>query len=382
MDKNTLISSFGKWVAPINSVNIQQKVEELNQDKYVKKLTTKAYILLFLHAQLQQREGLRAIADDVLQEEFKRELNLDSISAAQLSRKNNRVSSEILADIFYNLVSQIEGYRTNTNRKLQKFKVIDSTTISLCMQKYGWAKFRKTKAGVKLHLRLAFVDEADVYPEKMIVTKARSNDRTQMDNLIDETGAMYVFDRGYVDYEKWDSYCDSGIFFASRLKQNAVIRHLEYFKVPEGSPILSDSMILVGTPQKRMDNYLCLIETVDTEGNPIRIVTNRFDLEAEELSEIYRSRWAIELFFKWIKQHVKIKSFYGTSQRAVENQIYIALIAYCLLLLVHLETRTKHSLTQISRWLRAFLWKSNNIWFERILYKPKRTSKGRQKKKE
>jgi IS4 transposase len=131
-----------------------------------------------------------------------------------------------------------------------------------------------------------------------------------------------------------------------------------------------------------MDNYLRLIETVDTEGNLIRIVTNRFDLEAEEIGEMYRCRWAIELFFKWIKQHVKIKTFYGTSERAVENQIYLALIAYCLLLLVHLETRTKHTLTQISRWLRAFIWKSSNIWIERILHKPKRTSKGRQKKKE
>jgi IS4 transposase len=378
MDKNTVFSSFGKWISPIEILKLQQKVDELKQDKYVKKLTTAAYIQLFLHAHLQQRDGLRAIADDVLQEDFKRQLGIDSISAAQLSRKHNQVNPEILAGVFFDLVSQIQ--MRHSTRKWQNIKVIDSSTISLCMKKYKWATFRKTKAGVKLHLRLAFIDEHNVYPEKAILTPARSNDRTQMDALIEEKDVTYVFDRGYVDYEKWDTYCDQGIFFTSRLKQNAIFREIDRFTVPEESPILSDSMVVIGTPMKRMANVLRLIETVDSMGNPIRIITNRFDLKSEEIGEMYRSRWAIELFFKWIKQHVKIKKFYGTTERAVENQIYLALIAYCLLVLVHMETKTKHSLTQISRWLKSFLWKHPSNWMNQIFHKPKRTSRGRQKK--
>jgi IS4 transposase len=179
------------------------------------------------------------------------------------------------------------------------------------LQKYKWATFRKTKAGIKIHLRLVFANKEDVYPEKITLTCAKSNDRTQMDSLIDEIGAMYVFDRGYVDYGKFDEYTDKGIFFASRLKDNAEIRHLSAFKIPTESSVLSDSMILLGTPQKRVDNVLRLIETLDSEGNRIRIITNRFDLEADELSDIYRWRWQIELFFKWMKQHVKIKTFYN-----------------------------------------------------------------------
>jgi hypothetical protein len=380
MDKNTLFSSFGKWVAPINIVKLQQQVDETDQDKYVKKLTTKAYLLLFLHAQLQQREGLRAIADDVLSKEFQQELGLVSISPAQLCRKNNRVEPALLEEIFVDLVGQIQRFSGNTCFLRKDIKIIDSTTIGLCLQKYKWATFRKTKAGIKIHLRLVFANQRDVYPEKISLTCAKSNDRTQMESLIDEVGAMYVFDRGYVDYEKFDEYTDKGIFFASRLKDNAEIRHLYAFKIPPGSSVISDSMILLGTPQKRVDNVLRLIETLDSKGNRIRIITNRFDLEADELSDIYRWRWQIELFFKWMKQHVKIKTFYGTSDNAVKNQVFLALIAYCLLLLIKLERKSQHSLLQISRWLKVFLWQTFEQWLGRMDYQSKRTSRGRQKR--
>lgn len=380
MDKNTLFSSFGKWVAPINIMKLQQRIDETDQDKYVKKLTTKAYLLLFLHAQLQQREGLRAIADDVLSKKFQQELGLSSISPAQLSRKNNRVEPALLEEVFVDLVQQIQRVSGKACSLRKHIKIIDSTTIGLCLQKYKWATFRETKAGIKIHLRLVFASQEDVYPEKISLTCAKSNDRTQMESLIDEIGAMYVFDRGYVDYEKFDEYTDQGIFFASRLKDNAETRHLYTFKVPPESSVLSDSMILLGTPQKRVDNVLRLIETHDSKGNRIRIITNRFDLEAEELSDIYRWRWQIELFFKWMKQHAKIKTFYGTSENAVWNQVFLALIAYCLLLLVKLERNSQHSLLQISRWLKVFLWQTFEQWIGRMDYQSKRTSRGRQKR--
>lgn len=151
-----------------------------------------------------------------------------------------------------------------------------------------------------------------------------------MDELIDESGAMYVFDRGYVDYKKFDEYCEKGIYFATRLKESAVFELVDH-RLVEHEQILSDSIILLGTPQNQMNHLLRLVESVDSQGNVIEIVTNRFDTTPEEIGEIYRSRWAIELFFKWMKQHVKIKWFYGTSENAVWNQVYLALIAYCLL---------------------------------------------------
>lgn len=346
----------------------------------MKKLTTTAYLLLFLHAQLESRDGLRDIAADALNEEFQDVLGFTSISASQLSRKHNQVDPATLVTLFLDLACQIRPHTQYTCVWKQNMKIIDSSTISLCLTKYKWATFRKTKAGVKIHLRVVFQKEEDVFPEKVIVTKAKPNDRTQMDVLIDETDATYVFDRGYVDYEKFDRYCDQGIFFVTRLKKNAVTRTVYSFHLPENSTVLSDEMVLVGTPQKRMDNYLRLIKTVDTKGNELLILTNRFDLEAEEISDMYRSRWAIELFFKWLKQHTKLKTFYGTSEKAVTNQILIALIYYCLHLLIKIETKSTLTLLQLSRLLRSYLWKPYEKWMERIHYRPKRRSLGRQKK--
>lgn len=378
MDKDTLFSSFGKWVAPICSKKFKEQVELTQQDKYVKKLTTLAYLKLFLHAQLHQRDGLREIADDVLSDEFQSELGLDSISAAQLSRKHNQVDPVLLEQVFSELVNQIQSQAGHFKHK-HDFKVIDSTTIGLCLQKYQWATFRKTKAGIKVHLRLVFVDQDDVLPERAVITPAKKNDRTQMDELIDEIGTTYVFDRGYIDYASFDRYCDEGIFFVTRSKKNTVMRPIYAFTVPEDSSVLSDEMVYVGTPQKRMENVLRLIHTVDSEGNLLQILTNRFDLDADEISDMYRKRWAIETFFKWMKQHVRIKSFYGTSEQAVMNQVWIALIAFCLLVLIKQETGTHHTILQLYRWLKVLLWKPFQNWLKQMRKPPTRTSAGRRK---
>ncbi|WP_235857430.1 transposase [Paenibacillus albiflavus] len=130
------------------------------------------------------------------------------------------------------------------------------------------------------------------------MTTAKKNDCSQMEHLVDEIGLTYVFDRGYIDYEKFDDYCECGIFFVTRTKKNTVIRVAHTFSLPEASQVLSDQMVYIGTPQKRMENVLRLIHTQDSEGNPIVILTNRFDLEADEISQIYQERWAIETFFK------------------------------------------------------------------------------------
>jgi hypothetical protein len=144
-------------------------------------------------------------------------------------------------------------------------KVIDSTTVSLCLQQFRWATFRKTKAGIKLHLRLAFVDTDDVVPERATITEAKKNDRTQMDSLIHEEGVTYVFDRGYVDYGAFDSYSKRGIHFVTRLKNNAVIEPLESFEIPSGSKVNMDEKVLIASPQKRTKHAYHIVETVDSE---------------------------------------------------------------------------------------------------------------------
>src|SRR5690625_2629926 len=159
---------------------------------------------------------------------------------------------------------------------------------------------------------------------------------------------------------------DDGYFFVSRLKKNAVTRKVESFRLPTDSSVIRDDMVYIGTTQNRAENLFRLIEVEDTKGNVLRLITNRFVLSADEISNIYRNRWAIELFFKWLKQHVEIKHFYGTTENALQNQIFIALITYCLHVLARLETDSKKPLLRISRWLKASLWKPSYLWLRRF----------------
>ena len=380
MDNRTLLSSFGKWLAPICTKMFTTAVAECQQDKYTKKLTTTAYLKLFLFAQLQCREGLRHIADDVLCEDLQHELGLTSISASQLSRKHKQVDPELLRQVFESLARLVlsrQGMRSHRH----KIKIIDSTTVTLCLQTFKWAEFRKTKAGIKIHMRLAFMDEQDVIPEKATVTVAKKNDRTQLNELVHEPGVTYVFDRGYIDYAAFDRYCSDGILFVTRLKSNTHIEPLEELAVPEGSSVTADWRVRIGSQQKKMKHALRMIQTQDTEGNLLFLVTNRFDLTCDEISEMYRSHWAIETFFKWMKQHLQIKHLYGTSEHAVYNQVWIALIAFCLFTLVKLETKVEHSLLQLTRWLTKLLWKPCSQWIMRLKKKSCRTSRGRQRKR-
>jgi IS4 transposase len=366
MDKDTHLSSFSQWLNQINFKQLDETLGQTGGDKYVKKLTTKAYMALFLYAHLQKEDSLRSISDCVLSEDLQKATGLSSISAAQLSRKNNSVDLQLLMMIFLDLVAKIKGKRApKTDERL---KVVDSSTIPLNAQRYPWAHFRKTKADVKLHLRLVFMGKGQVFPEKAVLTSAQVNDRSQLDVLVDEKEAMYVFDRGYVDDQAFDRFSEEGMFFASRLKKNAVIHVLHNYKVPEKSPILSDQMILLGGVQNQTENAFRLIVATDDQGKNIRIITNRFDLSATEISDVYRHRWAIELFFKWLKQHVRIQTFYGQSETAVQNQILLALIHYCLFVLIQQKLETMNSVLQLTRWFKAVLWKSCEQWFRRIRF--------------
>jgi len=364
MDNHTLLSSFGKWVAPINIEKLTEQITQTGQDRYTKKFTTYSYIKLLLLSHLEEVESLHAMSDTLFDDDVQQELGLDSISVSQLSRKHRTVDPNLLASIFYQLVGQIR--HSQPGRTVMPVKIIDSSTMPLNLTNHPWATFRKTKGGVKLHLRLVFMENGSSYPEYANITTANEHDRNQLEVLVDDKEATYVFDRGYIDYERFDRMTDDGYFFVSRLKKNSITRTIKAFEVEQGSTIVTDQMVAVGGPTKRMDNLCRLIEVDDTKGNRLRLITNRFDLKASEISDMYRSRWTIELFFKWLKQHVKIKHFYGHSETAVINQIFLALIVYCLHVLIQLETESRKTILQISRLLKAKLWKDCRHWLRRI----------------
>ena len=312
MDKITRKNSFGQWFSPINSHLFEEQVKTLKLDFYTKKLTTESFLKLFLFAQLQEIESLHALSDSLFNDQLQKEINLDSISISQLSRRLIGLNPDLFQRLFLDLVSQIHA-KTHYTKLVMPLKIIDSSTLPLNLTNHRWAKFRKTKAGVKLHLRLVFMEKGISYPEKAIMTTAKEHDRNQLEIMADDKECMYVFDRGYLDYERFDRMTDDGFFFLTRLRKNAVIREVCDFKLPEGPTVLSDQMVIIGTIQNRAENYFRLLKVMDSKGNLLHLITNRFDLSAEEMSEMYKSRWAIELFFNWIKQHLRIKKFYGQS---------------------------------------------------------------------
>ncbi len=380
--KGTIKSTFFQLFEPIFSQNFYQLLQKLEVDKYVKKLTALKFIILMVFAQLEQLTCLREISNSLNNNKFSKMIKLDSISFSQISRKLRSMMLETVEFLFRDLVRQV-GIQTGfkpIRQELGRLYLIDSSTISLCLTRYRWASFRKTKGGIKIHLRLRLFKQG-VLPDAAIITPAKVADKTQMDGLVvEEKGVFNVFDRAYLDYKKFDDYCENGILFASRLKKNALVEVVKKLPVTPGSKIKKDCIVILGKDGfTKMHHPLRYIETEDLEGNQIIIITNDFKMSAEEIGDIYRYRWQIELFFKWIKQHLHVKHFYGLTQQAVEMQLYIALITYCLLKIIQLKTGYKGPLLQIQRLLNTCLYEPFPCFVRRLYRKPERISKGRRK---
>lgn len=380
MDKDTKLSAYSQLFQPFFHEEITEQLERLEADKYVKKLTTIQLIQLIAYAQIQQQNCLREISNNFHNPDFQINIGLESISFSQISRRLRDLDPETVKLLFGHALRELTirvGF-DNATKELGRLHLIDSSTISLCLTQYPWAVFRKTKSGVKLHLRLKFHD-GYFLPDQAIITNAKVADKRKMDELVvEDDDAMNVFDRGYVDYKKFDQYCENGTRFTTRLKENAIIEVIEEYPVSSNSPILKDQRVYLGNNHTKMTHSVRLIEVLDTKGERIVIITNDFKLKAEAIGDIYRYRWQIELFFKWIKQHFSVKHFYGTSQPAVENQLYIALCSYCLLMLIKLETGFSKTLLEMSRILKVNFFGLFTVFVEK-LRRWRRKSRGRRK---
>jgi len=368
MDKFTRKTSFEQWFSPISSKKIEELVEAYQLNYYTKKLHIASFLKLFVFAQLNETESLRAVSETLFSDDLQKATNLESISFSQLGRRLNQIPTEVFQELFLDLVAQIhEKSQYEQRRKTTTpLKIIDSSTLPLNLNNHKWAEFRKTKSGIKLHLRLVYVEKGCSYPDKAVLTNAKEHDRGQLEVLVDDKECMYVFDRGYLDYERFDRMTDDGYFFVSRLRKNAVTHSIETFHLPKESSVLSDEMISLGMAQSLAGNEFRLLKVMDSKGNELHLITNRFDLSADEIAELYKSRWAIELFFKWLKQHLNIKKFYAQSEQGVHNQVYIAMIVYCLYVLAQLNTNSSRTYLQISRLLKAAPWKSAHLWQRKI----------------
>jgi Transposase DDE domain/Domain of unknown function (DUF4372) len=207
---------------------------------------------------------------------------------------------------------------------------LDSTTIDLCLSLFPWAKFRQQKAAVKMHTLL---DLRGNIPTFIGITDGKVSDVTMLDEILPEAGAFYVMDRGYVDFGRLYVFTMSAAFFVTRTKKNVLLQRRYSHEVDKGTGVFSDHTVILTAIQsiKAYPETLRRITYVDPETlKRFRFLTNNFVLPALTIARIYKSRWQVELFFKWIKQHLRIKAFFGTNESAVKTQIWIAISVYVL----------------------------------------------------
>lgn len=365
MDKYNTNTTFNKWFSRINlttlSKGAQKEMAQFN--RYVTKMDFEKFLKLLLHAIHDEKESLRHLENTVMNPNLQQEVGLTSISYSQLARSLKRCPQSVLIEIFFQLLGQIEHRHPKSPHK--KLYIIDSTTFSLSKSSYEWAKFRPTKSGIKVHLKLRYLDEGDVYPVQFEQSVAAAHDKNFLLNIVEEPNATYVFDRAYLDYLMLDHLDDHGYFFVTRLKSNSLLCDTEAstWKRSKDSPIVSDQLTRLGGKNELTNRFRVVTIQRKNESN-LRLVTNRHDLSAEDISAIYQSRWEIELFFKHIKQHLTIKHYFSQSEEGVTNQVILAMIAYLLTYLVRMKLQTKQSIFQVLRTIRTLLFEP----FEQLVY--------------
>ena len=237
----------------------------------------------------------------------------------------------------------------------------DSSTIDLCLSLFPWAKFRRHKAAVKMHTLL---DLRGNIPTFIGITDGKVADVTMLDEIVPEAGAFYVMDRGYIDFERLYVFTLSAAFFVTRTKENVLLQRRYSREVDKGTGVISDHTVVL-TAIKSIKAYpdtLRRITYVDPETlKRLRFLTNNFVLPALTIVKIYKSRWQVELFFKWIKQHLRIKAFYGTSENAVKIQIWIAVSVYVLVAIIRKRLDLDASLYQILQIFSVTLFEKTPI---------------------
>jgi len=289
----------------------------------------------------------------------------DAPSRSTLSYANTHRPWQLYEALFYQLLKQADMLAAKQKRRF-RFKnplfSIDSSTIDLCLSMYDWAKFRQKKGAVKLHLML---NHQGCLPSWAWITDGKVHDVKAAKMLSFESGTIVVMDRGYVDYGLFSRWIEDDVWFVTRAKRNMQYRVVKNRKVPDGSNVLKDQEIeLTGYyAHQRCPHRLRRIVVWDAQNNrELVLLTNHMEFAASTIGLIYKERWQIELFFKAIKQNLKIKTFVGTSENAVKTQIWTALICMLILKILQMRSRFGWSLSNLAAMLRFNLLTYRDLW--------------------
>jgi len=348
------------------SFHFQQCVARYQGNYKVITFTCLDQFLCMAFAQLTYRESLRDIEAclRVAKPKLYHMGIRSNVSRNTLAHANENRDWRIYADFAQVLIKIARELYANDDFGLELKQAVyafDSTTIDLCLSVFPWAKFRKTKAAVKLHTLL---DLRGNIPVVISITNGKTHDVNALDDLVFEPGAIYIFDKAYVDFARLYRIHQSLAFFVTRAKSNFVFKRLYSQPVDKSTGIQADQIIMVtgfytllDYPEKlRRIRYF----DIDTKKRFV-FLTNNFTLPAIVIAKLYKCRWKVELFFKWIKQHLRIKSFYGTSENALKTQIWIAISVYVLVAIVKKRLKLDRSLYTILQILSVTMFEKTPI---------------------
>ena len=329
----------------------------------LRKMTRWSQFLAMATAQLSSRSSLRDVVSNLTAQASKLyHLGAVIVSRSSLARVNEQQPYTLYEQLAGKLLAQCQARAPRHGFRFKnKLYSLDASTIDLCLSVFPWARFRTTKGAVKLHVGL---DHQGMLPSFLTITDGKTHDITAARALQLPKGSIVVMDRGYTDYAWYNQLNSQNIFFVTRLRKNARYRVTERRSVIKSKGLSSDQTIeLTGTKAGNCTIPLRRIGFKDAEtGIQYYFLTNNFKLAASTIAEIYKARWQIELFFKWIKQNLKIKSFLGTSRNAVMTQIWIAICVYLLLAYLKFVSRIGQSMQQILRLMQLNLFERRGLY--------------------
>ncbi len=318
-------------------------------------------------AQLTYRESLRDIEINLRAQAprlYHMGFRCTTISRNTLANANATRPWQIYADFAQHLIGMArplyasEPLGVDLDATVYAF---DATTIDLCLSVYPWAPFRKTKAAIKLHTLL---DLRGSIPSFIHITDGKTHEVNTLDKLVIERGAFYLLDRGYLDFGRLHTIHEAGAFFVTRAKSNTQFKRRYSHPVERAtSNIVCDQtgVLTLYYSSKDYPTTLRRVVVKDEAGKRLTFLTNNFALKPELIADLYKQRWQVELFFKWIKQHLRIKAFFGTSENAVKTQIWIAVATYVLIAIIKKRAQLPHSLYEILQILSLTMFETTSI---------------------
>jgi hypothetical protein len=365
----SIVSSiFSQVLKMIPRAGFDAAVRKHQAERNAKGFTCWGQFVAMLFCQLGSVNSLRDITNGLAASEGKlRHLGLPAApKRSTLAYANEHRPWQLFEDVFHQLLdvgrslAQQSGVRHQFRFKNKLFS-IDASTIELCASIFDWAKFRRTKGAVKLHLML---DHDGLLPSYAVITDGKQHEVTVTRQWEFAPGTVLVFDRGYNDYDWFEKLTRQGVYFVTRMKDNADYIVVEERPLPQRKGLLRDQIIcLTQHATQKKPIYLRRIEFFDEEQQRILVfLTNNLKLAAATVAEIYKNRWQIELFFKALKQSCKIKTFVGTSANALKTQIWTALIAMLLVKILHMKSRFGWHLSNFIVLLRQQLFVYRDLW--------------------